>query len=319
MRHAGALVRAAVLCAVLAPSTGCALRQALAGHQPEGRPVDVPAGEAAGESLEAYMAKIRHLTTSRVLTAGGTAPKMLEARDPGLAAALVMLAARPSPAAHLAVADRYRELGVADAAYRHYNAAAKLDPREAAAYDGLARTWRDWGFPDLALGDAHRALFHAPDSAAAHNTLGTVLQALGRPDDARASYQRALRSDPGAAYAVNNLCYLAFLEGQLDTAVKTCRKAIDLDPGLRAARNNLGLTQAAEGDVELATATLMDTDDRAAGLFNTGIVFMARREYRRAAAAFDAASRARPAFQDARRRATQARQYAAIDPDGVLR
>ena len=57
-----------------------------------------------------------------------------------------------------------------DAAYRHFNRALALNPRDAAAYEGLARVWRDWGLPQLALGDAHRATFFAPQSASARNT-----------------------------------------------------------------------------------------------------------------------------------------------------
>ena len=82
-----------------------------------------------------------------------------------------------------------------DAAYRNFNRAIALNPRDAAAYEGLARVWRDWGLPALALGDAHRATYYAPQSASARNTYGTVMQALGRYDDARAAYELASRLD----------------------------------------------------------------------------------------------------------------------------
>ena len=100
-----------------------------------------------------------------------------------------------------------------DAAYRNFNRAIALNPRDAAAYEGLAKVWRDWGLPALAVGDAHRATYYAPQSASARNTYGTVMQALGRDDDARAAYEPASRLDSKAAYAVNNLCYLAFSAG----------------------------------------------------------------------------------------------------------
>ena len=78
------------------------------------------------------------------------------------------------------LAERYRERGVLDAAYRNFNRAIALNPRDAAAYEGLARVWRDWGLPALALGDAYRATYYAPQSASARNTYGTVMQALGQ-------------------------------------------------------------------------------------------------------------------------------------------
>jgi tetratricopeptide (TPR) repeat protein len=196
---------------------------------------------------------------------------------------------------------------VRDAAYRHYNAAVKLDARDAAAYDGLARVWRDWGLPQLALSDAYRAVYFAPASAAFHNTLGTVMQSLGRHDDARAAYDRATLLDAQAAYAFNNLCYLSFVEGQTGGAIAACRRALSLDPALTAARNNLALAYAASGLMDLAEAEFIDANDAGRGLYNIGITHLASRNYPAAVAAFDAASRANPLLAIARERASQVR------------
>jgi len=147
-----------------------------------------------------------------------SAPRTIEQQDPQLGAALKELAVLPTPERLRQVAERYRTLGILDAAFEHYRRATVLDARDGAAYEGLARVWRDWGFPDIALSAAHRAVFIAPDSASVHNTLGTVLQALGQFENAAAEYEQASRLDPRAAYAVSNLCYLSFLDGDMDEA-----------------------------------------------------------------------------------------------------
>jgi tetratricopeptide (TPR) repeat protein len=227
----------------------------------------------------------------------------LETRDPALAADLLQVLSAPTAERHRAIAERYREAGVLDNAYQHFNAALALNDRDAAAYEGLARVWRDWGLPELAVGDAHRATFYAPQSAAARNTFGTIMQALGRYSDARASYELASWLDPNAAYAVNNLCYLAFVTGHIEDAIDRCSAALRLDPSLAAARNNLALAFAASGRMDIARAQFLDAGDRASGLFNTGIAYLASGDEPNALAAFDAASKARPTFAISRERA----------------
>jgi tetratricopeptide (TPR) repeat protein len=231
------------------------------------------------------------------------AAESLETRDPALAADLLLVASAPTALRHRAIAERYRDLGVLDLAFQHFNDALVLNSRDAAAYEGLARVWRDWGLPQLAVGDAHRATFYAPQSASARNTFGTIMQALGHYADARTAYELASWLDPSAGYAVNNLCYLAFVDGRIDEAIDRCRAALQLDPSLAAARNNLALAFAASGRMDLARTQFLDAGDRASGLYNTGIAYLASGEERNALAAFDAASRARPTFILSRERA----------------
>lgn len=218
-----------------------------------------------------------------------------------------MLSLAPSAEGHCRVAERYRQRGILDAAYDHFNKALALDPRNADAYDGLARVWRDWGLPHLGVGDAHRATYYAPQSAAAQNTYGTLMQALGNYREARMAYELATWLDPHAAYAVNNLCYLAFLQGKTDTAIQRCSAALKLDPSLAAAKNNLALAFAAAGKLDLARAQFLDAGDRASGLYNVGIMYLAAGDQPRALAAFDEASRTRVTFALARERANQIR------------
>jgi tetratricopeptide (TPR) repeat protein len=253
------------------------------------------------------MQKLRHLSANaRPLNKNETA-ETLETRDPVIAAELLLVSSQPTAERYRSLAERYQERGVLDAAYRNFNRAHALNPRDAAVYEGLARVWRDWGLPALALGDAHRATYYAPRSASARNTYGTVMQALGRYDDAQAAYELASSLEPQAAYAVNNLCYLAFLKGRIDSAIEMCTRALNLDPSMATARNNLALAFAAAGRVDLARTQFVDASDRASGLYNTGIVYLAAGDYVSALKAFDEASKARPAFHLAHKRAEQLR------------
>jgi tetratricopeptide (TPR) repeat protein len=232
----------------------------------------------------------------------------LETRDPELSAAMFELAIGPTSSAHRRVAERYRKLGILDAAYDHFLEASRIQPSDGAAYEGLARVWRDWGFPQLGVADADRAIYYAPSSASAHNTLATLLTALGRWAEARPEYQRAVALEPGAAYALNNLCYLSFLEGDSARAVDECRAALAIDPEFTDARNNLALAQLAAGRADLARAILVETPDQATAFYNSGIAAMAANDYPAAIEAFDAARRAKPNWGAAVERARQARR-----------
>ena len=301
------LYRGASVALAVTLLSGCAVRQSRT-LQPPSPPVNAPPPDAAPEPLSEYMQKLRHLSVNARPLSKNEAVETLETRDPAIAAELLLVSSQPTAERYRSLAERYRERGVLDAAYRNFNRAIALNPHDGAAYEGLARVWRDWGLPALALGDAHRATYYAPQSASARNTYGTVMQALGHYHAARAAYEAAIRLEPQAAYAVNNLCYLAFIGGRLDTAIETCRKAIELDPTMTAARNNLALAFAAAGRIDLARTEFVNAGDRASALYNSGIVYLAAGDYRSALDAFDEASKARPAFQLARERARQIRE-----------
>jgi tetratricopeptide (TPR) repeat protein len=297
--------RLSVVVVVLATSAGfagCAARA-----RPAVRPGAAENPSATGGSLQEYMAKIRHLSVTARPAPSGTPAAMLESRDAELAEALREAQASPTADSLRRAGELYRQRGVLDAAYRYFNRVIQLNPRDAAAYEGLARVWRDWKLPELAMGDAHRAVYYAPRSAAAQNTLGTIMQALGQDEAAHAAYQLASTLDPKAAYAVNNLCYLSLLGGRIDAAIQKCRAALTVDPSLVAARNNLGLALAASGRMDLARTQFLDADDRATGLYNTGIAYLASGDDEGALSAFDEASRSRPLFHLARERAQQIR------------
>lgn len=299
----GILVKRMSVALAVTLLVGCAARGPRAAAPPSAAAGADAADLSSAGSLSEYIRKIRHLSANAKPVAAKDAAETLEARDPALAAELLLVRSEPTAERHRAIAEHYRDRGVLDLAYQHFNDALALNPRDAAAYEGLARVWRDWGLPELAVGDAHRATFYAPQSASARNTFGTIMQALGQYSDASAAYELASWLDPNAAYAVNNLCYLAFVTGRINDAIDRCNAALRLDPTLAAARNNLALAFAASGRIDVARAQFLDAGDRASGLYNTGIAYLASGDEQSALAAFDEASKARPTFAISRERA----------------
>lgn len=243
-------------------------------------------------------------------------PNTLERRYPDLRQAIDRAVASPTAGNRRRAGHAYLAAGILDQAYDQYAAAARLDPGDASAWDGMARIWRDWGFPGLALPDAIRAVFHAPASSPAHNTLGTVLFALGRREEARVEFERALSLDPSAAYAANNVCYSHVTAGTGDAAVEACRLAVSLAPGLVPAGNNLALAYAARGDVARARYEFTATGGAAAGAYNLGVVYMGLSRYGAAEAAFRSAASGRDGLPAAAGRAVQARRLAEAHSTG---
>jgi Flp pilus assembly protein TadD len=256
-----------------------------------------------------YLEQMREL--SRRARPRPTDLQTVEAWSQDLAAAISRHAVTQTYASKVGLAQAYVRAAILDKAYEHFAAAARLDPNDGAAWDGLARIWRDWGFPNIGLGDAYRAVWAAPRSPAVHNTLGTILQFLGKGLDARAQFAQALASDSEAAYAQNNLCYSWLMEGNVDAASIACGRALALEPGMTPARNNLALAKAVAGDLAGAAETFGAVSGEAAAQYNLGIVYLAQRRYVAAADAFDRAALLQPAPILARDRARQARQFAA--------
>jgi len=284
--------------------TGCAARR-VPEVAPEGAaPATSPGVRPPGESLETFMKKVQAISSEARMSR--VALKTIEASDPRLAAALAASIVDPRPQTFRAVSAEYQRLRIGDRAFEFLSKALAMDRSDWQTYDALARMWRDQGFPNLALSDAYRAVYYAPSSAAARNTLGTVFQAMGRRADAARQYEMVLTLDPNAAYAFSNLCYTRMLAGNARTAIEACEEALVLEPDLTTAQNNLGLAYAAAGDLRAAGRAFDATGDRAAALFNAGMVNLARGRYADAVSAFAAAQVARPTMRIAAARQRQA-------------
>ena len=136
-----------------------------------------------------------------------------------------------------------------------------------------------------------------------------MFDALGQFDDARRAYERAFALDPTAAWALNNLCY-ARLAG------RPPRRRARAVSGRGDDRSGSGRrSQQSGADVRRRRATSRGASqefhaagDPAAAEYNLGIVYLANQDYAGAAAAFEDAIKARPAFTEAKARAHAARE-----------
>ena len=187
--------------------SGCATRKARTSQPRFPQPKAAASNGATPESLSDYMQKVRHLSVNARPLNKNEAAETLETRDPAIAAELLQVSNQPTADRYRSLAESYRERGVLDAAYRNFNRAVALNPRDAAAYEA---------WPESAHGDcrrrgydAHRAVYYAPQMASARNTAR---------DAGAASMTRtrklAGRLEPNAAHAVQP-CYLAFVEGRM--------------------------------------------------------------------------------------------------------
>ena len=129
--------RAALALAAILLS-GCAMRQSPTALPLPPSPKAADATTAAPESLSEYMQKVRHLSANARPLNKNEAVETLEMRDPAIAAELLLVSSQPTAERYRSLAERYRERGVLDAAYRNFNRAIALNPRDGAAYEGLA-------------------------------------------------------------------------------------------------------------------------------------------------------------------------------------
>src|SRR5262245_46483022 len=105
-------LRYVLVCAAVAiAATSCAARR----PAPAAGPASPQASATQGDSLETFIGKVRTISSQPARSSAVT----LEAQDPLLAKALLLLEAAPSAARHRDVADAYIRLGVSDQAHEH--------------------------------------------------------------------------------------------------------------------------------------------------------------------------------------------------------
>jgi lipoprotein NlpI len=85
--------------------------------------------------------------------------------------------------------------GDQDAAIADYDAAIKLDPKDARAYNNRGTVYRDKGDAERAMADFAEAAKINPRNTDAHYNLGNSYAAKGESDKAIAAYSAAIRAD----------------------------------------------------------------------------------------------------------------------------
>ncbi|MCY2930199.1 MAG: tetratricopeptide repeat protein [Planctomycetota bacterium] len=135
-------------------------------------------------------------------------------------------------------------------AEKAFRKALEINPKYAAAHNGLGYLFAvKENFPEAA---AHfeKAAALSPRYAAAHSNLGFALCRLGRYEPALACFRKAIEINPNLFEAYNNWGNLLVQTGKLSEAVEMFEKALKINPDSAGAHNNLGAALIQMGRLE---------------------------------------------------------------------
>jgi tetratricopeptide (TPR) repeat protein len=154
----------------------------------------------------------------------------------------IAVALRPeSPGAYLNLGYALKHKGQIDEAIASFRKALELDPKYAAAHNGLGGVLCDSKHDyDGAIASFRKALELDAKFAWAHHNLGIALLHKGQVDEATASFRTVIALDPKHADAHFKLGLALAGKGQVDEAIASYKRAIELDPKYGMAHNNLG-------------------------------------------------------------------------------
>jgi Tfp pilus assembly protein PilF len=134
---------------------------------------------------------------------------------------------------------------------------------------------------------------------------GRVAQAQGDLEAASYFYAHSLEWADTPEARVGQAQALSY-EGKLDQAMAECKKAIALDPEQGQAYNDIGVYLMQQGDEDAAIPWLQQSldaasmEDRHFPYYNLGRIFERKQQLSQAAAAYEAALLANPAFDSAK-------------------
>ena len=133
-----------------------------------------------------------------------------------------------------------------------YQAALRLDPKNATACNKLGMALQAAGKMDEAIEAYQQMLALTPGSALAYNNIGSVQQAQGLIESAMQNYLRALDIEPRFAPFHFNLGTSLLILERFEEALKCFSNAIEFDPKSRAAHNNLISVLSKQGRIDEA-------------------------------------------------------------------
>ena len=141
-----------------------------------------------------------------------------------------------------------------DRAIANFNAAIRIDPRNADAFYGRGNAWSEKLDNVRAFADYNHAIRLDPNHAAALNNRGVAWLTVGQNDRAVADFSAAIRIDPRDADYYNNRGNAWHLNGDNDRAIADLDEAIRLNPRDPCPLYNRGNAWQAKGDRDRAFA-----------------------------------------------------------------
>ncbi|MCI0589384.1 MAG: tetratricopeptide repeat protein [Planctomycetes bacterium] len=186
---------------------------------------------------------------------------------------------RPAdPGVRHALGEIYRGTGRVALARKEFEAAASLDPENAALLCSLAETLIELEDLQAAEGWLREAMRKDQGFVRARLTLGHVLNLQQRAEEARVEFEQVVALEPTHPRAHYNLGVLDERAGRTAEAIGRYRRAAELDPSDPHSRMNLGVLLTREGRsreaIELfAEAVRLGPEDPKA-LFNLGLSYL---------------------------------------------
>ncbi|MEM7313311.1 MAG: tetratricopeptide repeat protein [Planctomycetota bacterium] len=123
-------------------------------------------------------------------------------------------------------------------ALEQYRQAIAADPKLAAAYNNRGNAWRTLGDHEAALKDYNQALTVAGEVALILNNRGSTHLAMGNLNQAVEDYSRAILVDSHYSDAFNNRGFVMQMQGDFEKAIANYRRAAQYDPQFFRAVNN---------------------------------------------------------------------------------
>ena len=140
-------------------------------------------------------------------------------------------------------------------AYKHYEAALKVDPKFCKARVGMGLRDLEAGRMSQAKSTFERSIADDPQCTSGYANLAIVQRAQGQNDEALKNLRRALAIESDYLAAFNQMALLHYDRGragkpaELDLAEVVCRQAQMLDADYAPIYNTWGLIKAYKGDV----------------------------------------------------------------------
>lgn len=143
----------------------------------------------------------------------------------------------------------------------HLRDSLRLDPEQPIALNDLGAALQSEGNVDAALEQFRHALKIEPEYASARFNLANALAAQGKLDEAAAHYRQVISTEPGDSQAREQLIAIlirsgnaAAADGRLSNAAASYRELVALRPGDADLRNNFGIILARSGDLPAAVS-----------------------------------------------------------------
>jgi eukaryotic-like serine/threonine-protein kinase len=177
------------------------------------------------------------------------------------------------PAVHVTLARIHDLMGQHDLALQEFQRALDINPRNAAALNGLAHTYEDSGRTADAEAAFQKAAALRPDSWDGYNELGNFYDRQSKFQQAIQQYHHALELTPDNAQVYWNLgaTYLDSGDPKLQAdAERAFKKSIELSPSYQAYANlgALYLTEQRYGESVSLTENALKLNDHDYGVWN---------------------------------------------------